>query len=340
MQLIDKESTEEGVSAAPLIISGAGMGQKKSLFAFSVMITTRNRVEDLQRTVAVLKRLDPPPLEILITADGCTDGTGEFVRTELPAARLIVNAVGRGSVVSRDRMLREAAGDLVLALDDDSYPEQTDCLARLAGLFAGRPQLSVAHFPQHSDEYPVTLTQTEFGEPRLTRSFANSGACFRRSIYLQLPGFEPRFFHMYEEPDYALQCAAAGFEVYYTSVITIRHHWSGQARNELRVHQLHARNEIWSAAMRCPFPFVFPMIAWKIFTQFRFAVKRGPRWFLREPVWWWKAVIGLPGILRKRRAVSWTGYRRWLRLEDKQWLDAVAENPSFWKARRTLREAE
>ena len=49
----------------------------------------------------------------------------------------------------------------------------------------------------------------DFGPERPTRFFANSGAVLRRSAYLQLPGFEPSFFHMYEEPDYALQCVAA-----------------------------------------------------------------------------------------------------------------------------------
>jgi hypothetical protein len=39
----------------------------------SIMITTRNRAADLQRTCRVLRTLDPAPLEILITADGCTD---------------------------------------------------------------------------------------------------------------------------------------------------------------------------------------------------------------------------------------------------------------------------
>jgi GT2 family glycosyltransferase len=314
-------------------LSGAGDCWRNRL-NFSIMITTRNRLEDLKRTSRALQRLNPPPAEILITADGCTDGTVEFVRTHLPAARLTVNAYGRGSVASRDRMLREAACDLVLALDDDSYPEQTDCLARLAALFAERPRLAVAHFPQHTDEYPATLAQTYFGEAQLTRSFANSGACFRRSIYLQLSGFESRFFHMYEEPDYALQCTEVGFEVYFTPIITIRHHWSGQSRNELRVHRQHARNELWSAALRCPFPFVFPVVAWKMFSQFRFAFRRGPAWLLREPIWWWEAFMGLPGILRNRKPVSWAGYRQWLRLVDKQWQDAVLNNRSFWEERQ------
>ncbi len=110
------------------------------------MITTRNRVEDLRRTCEVLLRLAPAPLEILSTADGCTDGTVEFVRSALPGARLTVNEVGCGSVAARDRMMREARRDLVFALDDDSYPEQPDCLARVASVFEKRPRLAVAIF--------------------------------------------------------------------------------------------------------------------------------------------------------------------------------------------------
>lgn len=298
------------------------------------MITTRNRLADLRRTAQVLKELRPRPDEILITADGCTDGTAEFVRSELPEAKLTENSVGKGSVASRDRMMREASGDLVLALDDDSYPKEMDSLLRLEKLFKDRPQLAVAHFPQKTDEYPATLDQTDFGEPELTRSFANSGACFRRSIYLQLPGFEPRFFHMYEEPDYALQCVAAGFEVLFTPAITIRHHWSSRGRNEIRVHHHHARNAVWSAAMRCPIPFVFPIIALKVIAQFHFAVRRGLNWVVQEPAWWRQTLIGLPAILRKRQPVPWKGYRRWLSLKDKQWQDATRANRSFWKSRK------
>jgi GT2 family glycosyltransferase len=306
----------------------------------SVMITTKNRVEDLKRTCRILRQLNPQPLEILITADGCTDGTVEFLRSELPEAKLIENSMGKGSVASRDRMMREAAGDLVLALDDDSYPKEMDSLLRLEKLFNNRPGLAVAHFPQQTDEYPATLDQTDFGDPELTRSFANSGACFRRSIYLQLPGFEPRFFHMYEEPDYALQCVAAGFDVLFTPAITIRHHWSGKGRNEIRVHHHHARNAIWSAAMRCPVPFVFPIIALKVIAQFRFAGRRGMDWIVQEPAWWRQTLTGLPAILRKRQPVTWKGYRHWLRLKDKQWQDATTANRSFWKSRKEAIESD
>ncbi len=246
--------------------------------------------------------------------DGCPEDMAEAVTAELPQVRLFVNQIGLGSVASRDRMMREARGDLVLALDDDSYPEQLDCIGRIVPLFEQRPKLAVLHFPQRTDEYPGTLVQTHFASEHLTRSFANSGAVLRRSIYVQLPGFEPRFFHMYEEPDYGLQCVAAGYDVLFSPVITIRHHYSRQARDEIRVHHRHARNEFWSTLMRCPLPFALCILAWRVFSQFRYACKRGWSWVVREPFWWWQALSGIPDCLRRRKPVSWASYKRWLRL--------------------------
>jgi GT2 family glycosyltransferase len=280
----------------------------------SIMITTTGRIVDLRRTWHSLKQLNPQPLELLITMDGCTVQEVEAIKSELSEAQLFVNQIGLGSVASRDRMMREARGDLVLAVDDDSYPEQLDCIARVIPLFEQRPKLAVLHFPQRSDEYPETLTQTTFDSEHLTRSFANSGAVLRRSTYLTLPGFESRFIHMYEEPDYALQCVAAGYEVLFSPVVTIRHHYSGQARDEIRIHHRHARNEFWSTLMGCPFPFAVGIAAWRVFSQFRYACKRGWSWVIREPVWWIQAIVGIPYCLRRRRPVSWADYKRWLRL--------------------------
>jgi len=280
----------------------------------SVVIATKNRLAELRRTCELIRHLNPPPLELIITADRCTDDTVEFVKSALPEAKLIVNEQLRGSVASRDHMMREARSDLVLALDDDSYPVQLDCIARIVPVFEERPKLAVLHFPQRTDEYPETLAQTDFGPEHMTRSFANSGAVLRRSTYLRMPGFESRFFHMYEEPDYALQCVAAGYDVLFSPVITIRHHYSTQARDEISIHHRHARNELWSTVMRCPFPFAVGIAAWRVFSQFRYACKRGWSWVIREPGWWLQALAGIPYCLRRRRPVSWRGYKRWLTL--------------------------
>ena len=279
----------------------------------SVMITTSNRLEELQRTLQMLGKLDPAPDEVLVTADGCTDGTAEFL-SAMPNVKFVVNQPARGSVASRDRMIREARGELVLALDDDSYPEQLDCIARFVPLFEQRSNLAVLHFPQRTDEYPDTVAQMDFGHEKLTRSFANSGAVLHRSTYLELAGFEPRFYHMYEEPDYGLQCLAAGYDVVFSPIVTIRHHYSGQARDEIRIHHRHARNEFWSSLMRCPFPFALGVLGWRAASQFRYACRRGWSWVVREPRWWAQAVAGIPYFIRKRKPVLWAAYKRWLSL--------------------------
>jgi GT2 family glycosyltransferase len=283
----------------------------------SVMITTLNRVDDLAKTLEFLRSLNPPPFEVLVTADGCWDATVQTIRRTFPEVRLIVNEQSMGSVASRHRMMQEAKGDLILALDDDSHPEQVDCIARLAGFFEKNPKLAIATFPQRTDEYPETLERRDFGQEMPVRSFANSGACLRVATYRLLPGFEPMFFHMYEEPDYALQCVAAGWEVRYIPQITIRHHWVGRERSEIRNHHRHARNEFWSTLMRCPMPYALMLCAYRLFSQARFAVKRGPSWVVQEPIWWWQAVCGLAGAWNKRKPVVWSGYRKWLNLPDK-----------------------
>ena len=95
------------------------------------MITSLNRVDELRRTLAKLEALDPSPYEIWVVADGCTDNTVGYIREHHPRVKLIEHEHSIGSVASRVEVMEQVTGDLVLALDDDSYPEQKDCLAKL-----------------------------------------------------------------------------------------------------------------------------------------------------------------------------------------------------------------
>ena len=89
--------------------------------------------------------------------DGCTENVVQAVKAELPQARVFVNQIGLGSVASRDRMMREARGDFVLALDDDSYPEQLDCMSRIVPFLNSGPNWrcsislsALMNIPKHS----------------------------------------------------------------------------------------------------------------------------------------------------------------------------------------------
>ncbi|MBE9100639.1 glycosyltransferase family 2 protein [Vacuolonema iberomarrocanum] len=280
----------------------------------AVMITTHNRMEILRETCKVLEELYPPIDQVLICADGCTDGTVEMMQTQFPHYQLWVNQPGKGSVASRDRLMRKATTDLVLALDDDSYPLQSDIVERVQSLFATRPRLAVVSFPQRTEEYPDSLTADSFGNSFFCGSFASAAACFRRSIYQQVDGFFTQFFHMYEEPDYALQCLAAGYEVWHETSIEIRHLWTGVSRNEIRNHHRHARNEQWSLWRRCPFPYVLLLSPYRLVRQWQYAASRGWRWIVREPLWWWAMMQSLPEVLGDRDPIPWSTYRAWIGL--------------------------
>src|SRR5207244_11951068 len=66
-----------------------------------LMITTRNRAAELQRTCDALRRLNPAPVEILITADACTDPTVNVVKSIFPPARIFVSENPQRCISSR-----------------------------------------------------------------------------------------------------------------------------------------------------------------------------------------------------------------------------------------------
>ena len=279
-----------------------------------ICIATHNRRDDLARTLAALAQLAPAPDEIIVTADGCTDGTAEWVRASQPSARLIVHDTPLGSIPARNEMAAACGCDIFVSLDDDSYPLDGDFIARVRALFAARPRLAVASFPQRTDEFPATLTAVDFGPAEFTGSFANSGAAIRRAAFEELGGYPDFFFHAYEEPDFALRCVCAGWQVRHEPALTIRHHFTAAERNELRTHQRHARNEFWSVVMRCPMPQLFAVAPFRAARQFGYAWTRGLAWVVEEPRWWLAALAGVPRCLAARRALPWRGYLAWLRL--------------------------
>lgn len=280
----------------------------------AITIATKNRRSELTRTCAALARLDPRPDELWICADGCVDDTADWVRENLPDARLIVHETSRHSIRSRDEMLRATKADIVVGLDDDSYPLDADFVARVKARFAEWPRCAVLSFPQRTDEFPSTLTQTDFGPLLRAGTYVNAASAMRRQTYLDLGGWPLEFEHMGDEPDYALRCLASGLEVIHDTTLTVRHHWSAQERNELSNHHRHARNECWSTLIRCPWPILPFSLARRAAGQFAYACRRGLRWAWREPVWWWLCLSGGGTMWRRREAVTIAAWRRWRRL--------------------------
>jgi len=326
----------------------------------SIMITTRNRCSALQATCRRLVELQPQPKEVLICADGCTDGSVAMIKTEFPQFQLIENEPAVGSVAARHRLLTMATGDIVVSLDDDSYPTDKDFFARLPDAFAAYPEAAVITFPElrngetsapACEEAVFSLSSSlprrssaeagggeGWGEEALfnipsdwfvgsvsssvgrslsghyVSAYPNCAAAMRRDVYLKTGGYPPFFFHGYEEPDYALQCYAAGYAVWFEPSLPIRHHLAAANRSPFRFHQSNARNEIWSVWLRCPWPWLPLVSLFRVWRQFRYACTEGWSWALQEPLWWVAALSGIGSCWRARRPLPWQIYFAWMRL--------------------------
>ena len=104
---------------------------------FSVMITTRNRCDDLGRTCARLLTLRPAPDEVLVCADGCTDGTVELVRREFSSFRLVENNPALGSVAAIENVSQEQ-----LAMSVHASRQKVNAILRL---FASRGWIELGY---------------------------------------------------------------------------------------------------------------------------------------------------------------------------------------------------
>src|SRR5687768_6379278 len=85
----------------------------------SAVIITRDRREAL---VQVLDRLAQLPVdEVLVVDNGSSDGTAQLVRARHDGVRLLEPGENIG-IAGRNLAAREARGEFLLMLDDDSYP--------------------------------------------------------------------------------------------------------------------------------------------------------------------------------------------------------------------------
>ncbi|HLU25449.1 MAG TPA: glycosyltransferase [Longimicrobiales bacterium] len=91
----------------------------------SVVIPTHNRLPILLQCLEAVAAQSVPAewLEVIVVADGCTDGTADALRgRRFPFELRVIEQPASGAAAARNRGATEARGELLLFLDDDVIP--------------------------------------------------------------------------------------------------------------------------------------------------------------------------------------------------------------------------
>jgi GT2 family glycosyltransferase len=222
-------------------------------------ILSFNRPRTLDHVLSVLHEL---PLEEVIVVDTSHgDDCLQVGRTH--GARVI--ALDDIGVAARNVSVREARTELVMLLDDDSYP-LPGTTERLRAAFEERPRLGVVggyvHQPLAEGESDGMVHAFDWfldGRDAGMRSgapavFFPEGACMvRRSAFLEVGGFFAPGFLTVTELDLATRLIGCGWDVRYVRDARFHHLVSQEGRTPSpRSHRYKVRNEIWYFWLRFP----------------------------------------------------------------------------------------
>jgi GT2 family glycosyltransferase len=216
-----------------------------------------------------LRHLEDAPVdEIIVVDNASTDGTEEMVREWGGKVRL-VRAPENVGVAGRNLGAREASGDFLLLIDDDSYPLPGAVQALLEAIRA-HPKVAVVgglirdrnpagqRIPDGAVgtfDWWLRCGQEGDPPPEGFRSiyFPECGCLIRREAYFDAGGFfEPYFFHI-SEPDFAIRMLARGWDVRYLPTAEFEHAKQARDRSYIRWNLRHrVRNELWFFWLRFP----------------------------------------------------------------------------------------
>ena len=211
----------------------------------SVVIPTYNRRESLARTLTTVFAQDFPPkeYEVVVTVDGSTDGTAEFLRQLKPgpALRVIEHPRNLGQSAARNSAIRVAQGEIILFVDDDILcdrsllKEHVTAHESADALVVSGPTLVAPESPARLTTDRLAMVERNLPVPAAGEiSWPESGGAGNlsvpRAMLLACGGFDERLFRMSEDVDLVLRLHKLGARCYFQPGAIVRQIYDKSAR--------------------------------------------------------------------------------------------------------------
>lgn len=201
----------------------------------SVVIPTRNRQAILAGCLEYLTRqsMGSMAFEVIVVADRCTDQTTDVAQQFFGSGKLrgqVIPSHGAGAGAARNLGFRQAAGDLILFLDDDVYAAP-DLLERhiqfhkenpgdplaLLGFVTWHPDVQPTPFMEWMEQGPLfAFHSLSDGQEAHWKFFYTCNVSLKRQLLLKTGGFDEDFKQSgLEDSEFGFRLHSAGMRLFY-----------------------------------------------------------------------------------------------------------------------------
>jgi len=291
------------------------------IFKIAILISTKNRCEDLLLTLRKSKHLFSENVTWVVFDDGSTDGTFEKIRIHFPEVEIKRNETSKGYIYCRNQMLNETDADYSISLDDDANFLTQNPLDIIISHFNQNPKCGLIATRIYWNKKEL-MNQYTTDEIQKVKSFIGCGHIWNMKAWREITNY-PEWFQFYGEENFAsFHLFKNNWEIHYVPELLVQHRVDLKQRSKSKKefafrYRRSIRADWYNYFLFFPFRKIPRLMAYSIWMQFKNKIFKGdfkiifP--FLRAIL---DLFFSMPKLLKNRNALTSDEYNNYLKLND------------------------
>lgn len=193
----------------------------------TVIIPTYGRPEALAKTLNWLAHCRPSPREIIVHVDKGDNDTPTLLQDKYPEVFCIQSDTQQGPGGGRNKLMKAASHDIVVSLDDDSWPMDDGFFRRAQTILGENPDIGVLACQIFEADQAISSdveAETQPAQLEQGTGFVGCGAILRKTAFATTAGYLPlRYAYGMEEADVSLQLIDNGFQICFCRDLRVFH---------------------------------------------------------------------------------------------------------------------